>query len=175
MATVNEDQSHQQSISTQDARLLATTTKTPPQMGAVTPRWLLRMMPWIQVSSGTYRVNRVKAILDEPEKVQMTFKDGKAVITPEALMALPSFEGAQLEVAQKVSSRMQNENFDRDQVVFEKDQESDKFFIIARGTIEISTTGQFGERLRLALLGPGDHFGESALLENRQHSAMALL
>lgn len=172
MATVNDEQT-QQSVSTKEARLLATTTKTAPQMGAVTPRWLLRMLPWVQVSSGTYRVNRVKAVLDEPEKVQISFLDGKAVITPEALMALPSFANASPEFLQKVSSGLRNESVEKDQPVFTKGQNSDEFYLVARGTIEISTTGQFGEKLRLALLGPGDHFGESALLENRVHSANA--
>jgi hypothetical protein len=27
-------------------------------MQAITSRWLLRMLPWVQVSGGTYRVNR---------------------------------------------------------------------------------------------------------------------
>ncbi|MBO3751337.1 hypothetical protein J5X84_35135 [Streptosporangiaceae bacterium NEAU-GS5] len=40
------------------ARNLATTTKTVPQTRGVTPRWLLRILPWVEVSSGTYRVNR---------------------------------------------------------------------------------------------------------------------
>ncbi|HEX4830977.1 MAG TPA: hypothetical protein VH478_07790, partial [Trebonia sp.] len=33
-------------------------TKTTPKAQAVTPRWLLRMLPWEEVSGGTYRVNR---------------------------------------------------------------------------------------------------------------------
>ena len=69
---------------------------------------------------------------------------------------------------------MRNEDLKRDQLVFEKGQESDKFYIVARGTIEISTTGQFDEKLRLALLGPGDYFGESSLLENRTRNATAM-
>ena len=51
--------------------------------------------------------------------------------------------------------------------------DGDKFYIVGRGRIEISTTGQYGEKLRLAILGPGDHFGESCLLENRPHAATA--
>ena len=46
------------SLTTAAARNLATTTKSVPQMQAVTSRWLLRMLPWVQVSGGTYRVNR---------------------------------------------------------------------------------------------------------------------
>lgn len=44
----------------QAARLLATTTKTPPQIGSVTPRWLVQLLQWVPVESGTYRVNRVQ-------------------------------------------------------------------------------------------------------------------
>src|ERR1700683_4339794 len=48
----------QLSLSTAAARNLATTTKTVPQMEGITSRWLLRVLPWVQVSGGTYRVNR---------------------------------------------------------------------------------------------------------------------
>ncbi len=47
-----------QSLSTAAARNLATTTKSAPQMQAITSRWLLRMLPWVDVAGGTYRVNR---------------------------------------------------------------------------------------------------------------------
>jgi hypothetical protein len=29
-----------------------------PQMQGITSRWLLRILPWVQVPAGTYRVNR---------------------------------------------------------------------------------------------------------------------
>jgi hypothetical protein len=41
------------------ARNLANTTKTPPQMQAITPRWLISLLPWVPVEAGTYRINRV--------------------------------------------------------------------------------------------------------------------
>ena len=43
----------------QAARQLANTTKTVPQMQAITPRWLIACLPWVPVEAGTYRVNRV--------------------------------------------------------------------------------------------------------------------
>jgi len=43
------------------ARQLSNTTKTAPQMRAITPRWLVSFLPWTPVEAGTYRVNRVKA------------------------------------------------------------------------------------------------------------------
>ena len=45
-------------LGTQAARSLATRTKTPPQTQAISPRWLLRILPWIDVSGGTYRLTR---------------------------------------------------------------------------------------------------------------------
>ena len=39
------------------ARQLANATKTVPQMGTITPRWLVRLLPWIGVEAGIYRLN----------------------------------------------------------------------------------------------------------------------
>ena len=46
------------SLSTAAARNLATTTKSVPQTQEITPRWLLRELPWVEASGGTFRVNR---------------------------------------------------------------------------------------------------------------------
>jgi hypothetical protein len=43
------------------AQSLATTTKTVPMWEGITPRWLLKLLPWVQVRSGLYRINRVKS------------------------------------------------------------------------------------------------------------------
>src|SRR6202161_774857 len=38
---------------------LANVTKTPPQYGAITPRWLVRLLDWKPLEAGTFRRNRV--------------------------------------------------------------------------------------------------------------------
>ncbi len=53
-----EQDRQQQSLGTAAARNLATTTKSVPQMQEISSRWLLRMLPWVDVQGGTYRVNR---------------------------------------------------------------------------------------------------------------------
>ena len=55
-ASMNGDS--RMSLGTAAARNLATTTKSVPQMQGITSRWLLRMLPWVQVNGGVYRVNR---------------------------------------------------------------------------------------------------------------------
>lgn len=42
------------------ARQLANATKTVPQMGSITPRWLTHLLHWVPVEAGIYRLNRVK-------------------------------------------------------------------------------------------------------------------
>lgn len=42
------------------ARQLAIATRTVPQMQKITPRWLTRLLNWVPVESGVYRLNKVK-------------------------------------------------------------------------------------------------------------------
>ena len=61
---MNDTQDTHYALQDNAARQLATTTKTAPQMGSITPRWLVRFLPWTPVEAGTYRVNRVKGATD---------------------------------------------------------------------------------------------------------------
>ena len=55
------------SLSAAAARNLATATVTVPQFEEITPRWLHKLLPWVDVDGGVYRVNRVaKAIAGKP-------------------------------------------------------------------------------------------------------------
>ena len=47
---------------------LANVTKTAPQYGAITPRWLVRLLDWKPLEAGTFRVNRV----DEGKAIEST-------------------------------------------------------------------------------------------------------
>jgi hypothetical protein len=50
----------QSSLGDVAARQLANATKTVPQMGTITPRWLTQVLQWVPVEAGIYRLNRVK-------------------------------------------------------------------------------------------------------------------
>ncbi|MGD0906685.1 MAG: family 2A encapsulin nanocompartment shell protein [Candidatus Acidiferrales bacterium] len=52
---------------------LANVTKTAPQYGAITPRWLVRLLDWKPLEAGTFRVNRV--VNDEALEVACGGKD----------------------------------------------------------------------------------------------------
>jgi hypothetical protein len=54
-------------LSDSAARQLANATKTVAQMSTITPRWLVRLMQWVPVEAGIYRLNRVR----HPEDVEV--------------------------------------------------------------------------------------------------------
>lgn len=57
---VADNYQHPTALGDVAARQLANATKTVPQMSSITPRWLARMLHWVPVEAGIYRVNRVK-------------------------------------------------------------------------------------------------------------------
>ena len=50
----------QVTLSERSARQLANATKTHAQWGGISPRWLVRFLPWVPVEAGIFRLNRVK-------------------------------------------------------------------------------------------------------------------
>jgi hypothetical protein len=47
---------------------LANVTKIAPQFGAITPRWLVRLLDWKPLEAGTFRLNKV----DETKAIEST-------------------------------------------------------------------------------------------------------
>lgn len=47
------------SLGEEAAFQLANVTKTAPQFGAITPRWLVRLLDWKPLEAGTFRLNKV--------------------------------------------------------------------------------------------------------------------
>src|SRR5262245_36226099 len=79
----------QMSLGTAAARNLATTTKTPPQMQGITSRWLLKVLPWVQVSGGAYRVNRRLSCTVGDGRLSFTVAGSDVDVVPQELRELP--------------------------------------------------------------------------------------
>src|SRR6267378_8068258 len=79
----------QRSLSTAAARNLATTTKSVPQMQGITSRWLLRQLPWVQASGGTYRVNRRLSYVVGDGRLTFTNIGDNVAVVPGELRELP--------------------------------------------------------------------------------------
>jgi CRP-like cAMP-binding protein len=64
--------------------------------------------------------------------------------------------------------------YPKDTVVFFENEEGDSFFMILEGRIKVTILGDDGREVILSMLGPGDFFGEMALLDNEPRSATAI-
>ncbi|HYP44784.1 MAG TPA: family 2B encapsulin nanocompartment shell protein [Propionibacteriaceae bacterium] len=161
----------QQSVSTGAARNLASTTKTRAQWAALTPRWVLHLLPWVRVDGGTYRVNRVRLLDPDQRKIRCTIEDGRPVVAVDELRQLSLFRDLDADAVQAITEALQLESHDAGTVLITEGEAGDKFYLLAEGAVEAWMRGSRGQKLRLAVLGAGEIFGESALLSDEPRSA----
>src|SRR4051812_6071133 len=81
------------SLDTRAARQLAHTTKSAPQMQDISPRWLLRMLPWVEAKGGVYRVNRRLTYAVGDGRLGFTTTGAKVQLIPATLGELPLLRG----------------------------------------------------------------------------------
>ncbi|MGV9652338.1 family 2B encapsulin nanocompartment shell protein [Streptomyces sp. NPDC003328] len=156
----------QQSLGTTAARNLATTTKSAPQMQEITSRWLLRMLPWVDVQGGAYRVNRRLAYSVGDGRVTFVKTGDQVTVIPAELGELPALrEYEDLEVLGELARRCQQRRFAPGDVLAEFGSQADEVFLLAHGRVEKLGTGPYGDDAVLGVLADGAYFGEQALLD----------
>jgi len=160
----------QRSITTATARQLATTTKTAPQMGSITPRLLLKLLPWTQVDSGTYRVNRTKVELKRAERIEVEFLEGVPAFRIESFRRIPLFSHIDEDIVNRLAKKFQIETVELGGSLIKEGKDRQKFFIVAKGQAEILSKGTHGENLRIALLSEGEYFGEADIISDKPSS-----
>ena len=158
----------QRSVTTATARKLATTTKTAPQMGSITPRLLLKLLPWVQVSGGTFRVNRTKVELRRNERLSIEYHNGQPTFTAKGLKSIPLFSEFSDDIIERLVSSFETSEVEIGDLFVEEGKDKQKFFIVAQGQAEVISKGPHGEELRIALLGDGEYFGETDLIDDAE-------
>ncbi|AUG75630.1 Crp/Fnr family transcriptional regulator [Kitasatospora sp. MMS16-BH015] len=149
-----------QSLSTAAARTLATTTKTPPQMQGITARWLVKMLPWVQISGGTYRVNRKVSYDDGDDRIGFVKTGSQVRVIPQGLRGLGVLrdypDGALLD---ELAGLFDQVEYETGAVIARAGTPVDRIFLIAHGRVQRLGVGQYGELTVLGTLSDGDHFG----------------
>src|SRR5215208_5155287 len=87
------------------------------------------------------------------------------------LAANPFFAGLGEEAVDAVAALCVTRSLGREELLFQKGDAGDALYAVRRGQIRIATGTDSGRRLTLNLLGPGDVFGEVALLDGRARTA----
>ncbi|MEU7136382.1 family 2B encapsulin nanocompartment shell protein [Streptomyces sp. NPDC046261] len=152
------------SLGTEAARNLATTTKSVPQMQGITSRWLLRLLPWVQVSGGTYRVNRRLTHTLGDGRVEFFNTGAEVQVIPAELGELPLLRGfSDPEVLETLAGRFTQREFGPGDVLVEAGQPADEVVLIAHGKAEKVRDGEYGDPAVLGVVADGGYFGDQAL------------
>ena len=153
-----------QSLGTEAARTLTTTTKSVPQMRGITPRWLLRMLPWVEAKGATYRVNR---------RLTLTIGDGRLTfvnvgddirVVPTELRELPLLRDFTDDAAlSALAERFEQQEYGPGDLIVQKGQARDRLFLLAHGKVQKLGTSEFGDPVVLDVLAGGSYFGNEVL------------
>ncbi|MER0247210.1 family 2B encapsulin nanocompartment shell protein [Streptomyces sp. HSW2009] len=162
-------QQAQLSLSTSAARQLATTTKTVPQMQGITSRWLLRVLPWIPVSSGAYRVNRRLSYTVGDGRVTFSSTGSEVRVIPPELRELPLLRDVAADaVLTALADRFTQRDFTPGEVLVEAGQPADQVVLVAHGKLAKTGTGKYGDETALGTVADGEHLGSDALVGDEQ-------
>jgi len=155
------------SLGTAAARNLATTTKSVPQMQGITTRWLLRLLPWVEASGGTYRVNRRLSYTVGDGRIEFTSAGGGRVqVIPAELGELPALRDFDDEaVLSALAGRFEQREFQPGDVITEFGGQADRVYLIAHGRINKIGAGKYGNETMTGVLADGQYFGEQTLLQ----------
>ncbi|MFC0533109.1 cyclic nucleotide-binding domain-containing protein, partial [Phytohabitans kaempferiae] len=153
-----------QSLSTTAARNLATTTKSVPQMRGISPRWLLRMLPWEEAPGGAYRVNRRLTLTVGDGRVSFTNTGARVRVVPQELRELPLLRGlADDDLLAALADRFEQREYAPGDAVVDAGEPAEHVFLVAHGKVNRLGTGRYGDITVLGTLAGGDHFGDQVL------------
>ncbi|PYQ21158.1 MAG: Crp/Fnr family transcriptional regulator [Acidobacteria bacterium] len=92
----------------------------------------------------------------------------------EVLRTVPIFSELSDEDITSLAHLALRKRYPKDTVIFFENEEGDFFFTILEGRVKVTILGDDGREVILSVLGPGDFFGEMALLDNEPRSATAI-
>ena len=92
----------------------------------------------------------------------------------ERLRRLPLFARLSDEELGDLAGRIRPRTFKRAEVIFRKDDPGTHLYLVLEGAVKIALPGEFGQEALVAIMRPGDFFGELALFDRSPRSATAV-
>jgi len=93
--------------------------------------------------------------------------------TAQLLESVPFLAALELRDREALARTVVRRPFRRGETVFQKEEPGQSLFVVERGTVRIFLPTPQGNDLTLAVLAPGDFFGDMSLLDGRPRSASA--
>lgn len=150
----------QSGFGSEQAQQLASVTKSQPQLTGLTSRFLVKILPWVQVRGGAYQVNRVLNYQAGGGKL-VVVNDGQSFhIITRTLSELPLLANFHdREVLSEIAERFIVRRFQPGEEIVTAGSRADRLHVVAAGQVALTGTGE------PALLGRGDYFGLDVLVD----------
>lgn len=92
---------------------------------------------------------------------------------PELLAGVPLIARASPELRERLAATAYPRRLSRGQVLFVEGEPCDAMFLVQTGRLKVAVTSPHGDELVLAVLGPGESFGELGIVDGGARSAAA--
>ena len=89
----------------------------------------------------------------------------------EALRGIPLFRNLDEKALAEIAGLLIDRKFPRDAIIFEDGSLGDYMYLIQEGQVKVTKMSEDGREKILEMLGPGDFFGEMALLDREPRYA----
>ena len=137
-------------------------------MQGISPRWLLRVLPFVQTKGGVFRVNRRMNYSVGDGRVEFATTGAEVRVIPAELRELPLLRGYDdAEVLSALADRFVQHDLAPGDVIVEWGEPADQICLIAHGKIEKTGIGKYGDETVLGLLADGDYFTYRAIIESQ--------
>ena len=97
-----------------------------------------------------------------------------AVSVSTVLSKVPFFAGVPTDELEQLAGSLQRRSVRAGKAVFRQDDPGSSLYVIESGVVKVQRTSPEGKEVILTILGPGDFFGELALLDGEPRSADAV-
>jgi CRP/FNR family transcriptional regulator, cyclic AMP receptor protein len=97
--------------------------------------------------------------------------NARSAVTPERLRDIGLFGGLSDESLERLASQLPEVRVEPGRLVVSEGDLSTEMFVVIGGELEVVKKAADGSTVRVALLGPGDWFGEMAIIDVQPRSA----
>ncbi len=148
----------QSGLGVTEAQQLSAVTKSLPQLAGVSSRWLLKVLPWVQVHGGVYQVNRVLNYQVGSGKLVVNQSGEDFRIIPRTLSELPFLSDFHnREILSEISDRFIIRRIQAGEDIVAQGAPADHFFVVALGQVTLTPSAEE------TVLRKGDYFGLEVL------------
>src|SRR6476646_3191308 len=93
------------------------------------------------------------------------------VIDSQSLARIPLLKDVAPEALGTLARSLRRRSYRRGEVIFHQGDPGDTLHLVQEGRVKVVLPSETGDEAVLAILGPGDCFGELALLDGERRSA----